>query len=354
MSEELFSDEPVRFIDLPRKDYKDPVWGVQDIWARGCRGVIGGREKAYKSHAVLDLAVSLASGKPFLDQFPVREALPVLYVNGENSPSWIRDRVMKMASHKGVAVPYTVSQNGKPPLMHLHQDDIPLAIINYPGWDLSQDKSLSRLEAKIQSTGAVCVILDPWYALCTVNQNDNTAVGNVLNALSQTQQDLNCGPLVVHHYRKTQADNPAFGGAGLSGGGVFYRWLEDGLYLEKPDDHAPLQTLISNEHRYYGPLPQMRAQWSFSAIGDWGPDDYGVDLEFLSEGSETPMQRLTDILEVEVKDGTPVPLTPLAEALGLTPKVAIRMVEKLPVYGMVKMKKRGAPVGVFRRSGNDL
>ena len=48
-------------------------WLIEDLWARAGVGIIGGAPKCCKSWLGLDLAVSVASGTPCLDTFPVAE-----------------------------------------------------------------------------------------------------------------------------------------------------------------------------------------------------------------------------------------------------------------------------------------
>jgi len=48
-------------------------WLIDTLWARAGVGIIGGAPKCCKSWLGLDLAVSVASGTPCLDTFPVAE-----------------------------------------------------------------------------------------------------------------------------------------------------------------------------------------------------------------------------------------------------------------------------------------
>ena len=48
-------------------------WLIDPLWASAGVGIIGGAPKCCKSWLGLDLAVSVASGTPCLDTFPVAE-----------------------------------------------------------------------------------------------------------------------------------------------------------------------------------------------------------------------------------------------------------------------------------------
>src|SRR6516164_11082089 len=64
--------------DFPRE------WLVEQILVGGQPGVIGGPKKGMKTSIALDLAVSLASGTPFLGVFAVPMRMRVGVISGES------------------------------------------------------------------------------------------------------------------------------------------------------------------------------------------------------------------------------------------------------------------------------
>src|SRR5690606_41428795 len=63
------------------------------IWARRSHGIVAGEPKSFKSTYVMDLAISVASGEPFLGKYPVIESGPVIYVQNENADWILKDRI---------------------------------------------------------------------------------------------------------------------------------------------------------------------------------------------------------------------------------------------------------------------
>lgn len=47
-------------------------WLVEGLWAERAVGIVGGEPKCCKSFLALDLAVSVASGRPCLRRYPVK------------------------------------------------------------------------------------------------------------------------------------------------------------------------------------------------------------------------------------------------------------------------------------------
>ena len=61
----------------------EPRWLIQGLWPADAYGVLAAQEKAGKTWAALDLAVSVACGRPWLDHFACPAPGPVLVFLGE-------------------------------------------------------------------------------------------------------------------------------------------------------------------------------------------------------------------------------------------------------------------------------
>ena len=73
---------------------------VQGLLHRSTKGVLGGSSKAGKSWILLDLAVSVATGTPFL-QWPTTQGR-VLFINLEIKESFFQGRLQALAARKGL------------------------------------------------------------------------------------------------------------------------------------------------------------------------------------------------------------------------------------------------------------
>ena len=70
----------------------------------GSHGIVAGLPKSYKSLVTTDMALSIATGQPFMNKFEVNEkgVGPTLIVQVENTPALLKDRIVKMANNKGL------------------------------------------------------------------------------------------------------------------------------------------------------------------------------------------------------------------------------------------------------------
>ncbi len=74
-------------------------WLIEGLWTAQAVGVLGGAPKCLKSFLTLEMAVSVASGSPYLAKFPIHQRGPVLLYAAEDSPSDVRLRLESLAHH---------------------------------------------------------------------------------------------------------------------------------------------------------------------------------------------------------------------------------------------------------------
>src|SRR5262245_17509013 len=96
------------------------MWLVEDILLADRAMVIGGPDKCFKTSIALDMAISLATGTPFLQEFPVARLCRVMYAAQRHD---VPD-VIAMAARIAAARGWTLEQSqlnwvwGLPRLSH--------------------------------------------------------------------------------------------------------------------------------------------------------------------------------------------------------------------------------------------
>lgn len=238
---------------------KPPGWLIGSIWTNEAHGIIAGEEKTYKSMFVQDLAVSIATGTPFLNYFPVPEDKigPVIYIQEENQESMVQDRFLKICSSRGLG-----GRRGKlPPHM-------PLSVINNNSVDLTAGDHMQEIARLVQEQGAKMLILDPFYLMTPgVDENSAAEVIPVLKNLLTIKHELNCGVIIVHHYRKQDRNNPMHGETSrISGTGSFGRWYESMLLIERSDEDNTVK--LYAKHRMSAGEPPVKVEFDMGDMGD--------------------------------------------------------------------------------------
>lgn len=147
--------------------------------------IVGGTRKALKTSIVVDMAVSVASGKPFLGTFEVPEPQPVIVISGESGGATLQNLATRVRRAKGIE-----------PLDNLYWG------LRLP--NLSFQAHLDALRRDIERTEARLCVLDPAYlATLTADNADGASnvfkMGQVLQGFGKVGVDTGCTMCLVHH-----------------------------------------------------------------------------------------------------------------------------------------------------------
>jgi len=209
-------------------------WLVEDLWAQNGVGIVGGEPKSCKSFLALDLAVSVASGRPCLGRFEVRRAGGVLLFAAEDALSAVRSRLEGIAIARGTLL-----------------ESLDIRVITAPTvrLDVAADRELLR--NTVAELRPKLLVLDPFVRLHRIDENVCGEVAPLLAFLRELNREYGPAVVLVHHARKGAGSRRA--GQALRGSSEFHAWGDSNLYLRRRGDALEL----SAEHRFaagFGPL----------------------------------------------------------------------------------------------------
>lgn len=231
-----------------REPIPKPDWAVEGIWARGAMGVIGAQPKNGKSTFATELAISLATGTPFCQHFPVRQGGRVLFVQRENSDARvISDYRILEARNLGVFATLAEEE-------HVHYDprtgeDVEwteeieifqptwtstpvLDVISNADFDLAEGEWRAWLWRLVEERGYDYLFLDPYYQVVGANENDPAAIKPVLRYHTQLKNEQGCAAIVTHH-ESDKTDGPH--ARRLLGSTYLHGWYEGALFPTRLD-----------------------------------------------------------------------------------------------------------------------
>jgi hypothetical protein len=169
----------------------EPRWLIQGIWPADAYGVLAAQEKAGKTWAALDLAVSVACGRPWLDHFACPSPGAVLVFLGEGGVRATVRRIEAIATAKGVD-PEQLA------------DRIRLCFRVPRLAAAGAGSELAAMQAELEAHPAALVVLDPLYLAAAGASGSNLYdMGAVLQAIQGICQQAGCALLVVTHWNKT-------------------------------------------------------------------------------------------------------------------------------------------------------
>lgn len=190
--ERLRSRTRSRFRAVSAAELAQPVpalqWLVQGAVADNTYGPIAGEKKTLKTQTNLSLALSVASGRPFLGHFAVPKPQPVLFYLGEGGQTPTTRRLQRLARHM----------------------DIDLASLEnfrmvFDAASLTGDEFLRSFEQHVAEESPGLVIIDPLYAFHPpdIEAQNLYARGAMLAEVQQMIPD-GATLLIADHFRKTQ------------------------------------------------------------------------------------------------------------------------------------------------------
>lgn len=215
--------------DLPDTERLDSIWDrlpelspplMEGVLRQGHKLLLAGPSKAGKSFSLIELAICIAEGQPWLG-FRCAQGR-VLYVNLE------LDRASCLHRFKDV-----YQAMGLPP-SHLDNIDI----WNLRGKSVPMDKLAPKLIRRASKQNYLAVIIDPIYKVITGDENSADQMAAFCNQFDKVCTELGCAVIYCHHHSKgAQGGKRSMDRA--SGSGVFARdpdALLDMIELELTDD----------------------------------------------------------------------------------------------------------------------
>ncbi|MBX3433284.1 MAG: bifunctional DNA primase/polymerase [Pirellulales bacterium] len=165
---------------------------VNGILVRGQPAMIAGPKKTLKTNISIDLALSLAEARPFLDRFDVKLSRRVGVMSGESGAATIQETARRVAASKQLAL-----------------NDCDAAIWCFDVPQLAKHDHIDALRSVVETHALDVLILDPTYLMMLGLGSDAGnlfIVGALLKAIGELAQETGCTPVLCHHLKKSVAE----------------------------------------------------------------------------------------------------------------------------------------------------
>jgi hypothetical protein len=201
-------------------------WLIEGLWGARAVGIAGGEPKSYKSFLALDVAVSVASGRPCLGRFHVVQPGRVVVFAGEDALEEVQYRLEGIARAAGTSLAA-----------------LDLFVITAPVVRLDQPKYRKELEETVATLKPRLLVLDPFVRMHRIDENVSAEVAPLLAYLRDLERRYEVAVLLVHHARKGAAHTR--GGQALRGSSELHAWGDSNLYVRVKGNSV----LLAIEHR---------------------------------------------------------------------------------------------------------
>lgn len=246
--------------DLFSGQEEEDSWLIDQIWDEESIGMIGGEPKAFKSMITMEMAVSVATGIPLWGKFQVNRPGPVLMIQAENSRRVARRRFGPLLASKQEDFNELA---GLPRNSHLqHADRVEIGFPHIPiqfifgRWNINSPEDIADLVQQVRDTAPRLIVIDPLYRVFFGDSNSAKDLSPVLTLLSQFRDEHQASVMLVHHFRKSDANRA---GQRLLGSVTLHAWTESSLFVQdvREDAEGIKSVRLEREFRSEGGLPHL-------------------------------------------------------------------------------------------------
>ncbi len=181
---------------------------------------------------LLDLALSVASGHPFLQRYPVYRPGPVLFMQQEDPRHLLSSRASLLRTAKegealGVKTPGTFWVTDSPELY----------LITDGGFSFGSPVARERLVDLIRNLRPSLVLLDPLYTACPAGQFF-IEMPRYIGWLRRLRDKHGCAFLLAHHTKKLNAEQGDLGREQMFGSNLMNAAIESGWIVRPSGEKA--------------------------------------------------------------------------------------------------------------------
>lgn len=246
-------------------------WLFEPVVVAGDYGVMSAQDKAGKTWAILDAAVSCAAGLPWMGLFPAGAPGPVLVFLGEGSDAKLLRRIRAVTASKG--------------LDRATGDALEIvACFRAPQLNDAQHRHL--VQRAIEKYRPKLVIVDPLYlAAGGANGADLYSMGALLGSIQHIVQAAGASLLISHHWNKTGEGSGHHRSSGV-GPGAWGRFLISVSVLSSRTDPETMETTVRLKWEFKGDeIPETEVVVARRVRAE-DPSDLGSPMHYSIEAAE--------------------------------------------------------------------
>ncbi len=258
--------QPITSAEFDAQEYST-VYLVEDILVAQQPCILAGARKSLKTTLLVEMAMSLGGGLPFLGKFATGKTRRVAVFSGESGRATLQEIARRVARTKG---------------MPLKNFDV---LWNFSVPKMSDIAAMVALEEFIEKEGAEVVILDPTYLMLNLGEGANNlfAVGEKLWVLTELIEKTGSTLVIAHHTRKNSPnpfEPPELEDIAWSG---FQEWARQWVLLGRRERYNPDN---AGDHKLwltYGGSAGHSGLWGLDAVEGVRSDPGGRrwDIELL-------------------------------------------------------------------------
>lgn len=290
--------------------------------------------ESYKTWLLLDLAVSVATGTPFLGSFDVLQTGATLIIQQEDSHTGLTDRIALIMEQKLGVMPKLEGKSWEVPKM----PDIPVYI--HPSRQLRFDdgRVLAEMEKQIEIIKPKVILIDPLYSTTSGVDNYMADLANKMMVLKTWRDKYGCSFVIAHHSKKN-LDPDSTAREDSWGSQFLNAFLEAGWQIRRNSRLAQNEIIVRRHSKVMGNLSPISLTFDISTKY---PMKYvvstrGYEPATKENGKSQPAQAyLLDLIKKN-----PVSQSEIMNQTGKTRSTVSRQIKQLESAGLVEKMPDG-------------
>lgn len=296
--------------------------------------------ESYKTWILLDLAVSVSAGVPFLGQFAVKSPGPIILIQQEDSHEGLTDRLALITEQKLGAVAKLDSEKGSWQIPTI--PDLPIYI--HPSHMLRFDnpKVLEELEEQIKTIRPRVVMIDPLYSTTAAVDNYMADLANQMMILKTWRDKYGCSFVIAHHSKKN-VDPDSTAREDSWGSQFLNAFLEAGWQIRRNSKLAQNEIVVRRHSKVMGNQAPVSLTWNISTVY---PMKYSIDIhQYESQNAQGNLARPAQDNLLDIMQDEEMTQAEICSRTGKSRSTVSRQIKQLEAAGYVVRM----PSGKYRK-----
>ena len=308
------------------------TWLIQDWLPDKSITFLVSPPESYKTWILLDLAVSISTGLPFLGQARVNKTGPAMIIQQEDSHGGLTERLALIAEQKmGMAASLG---NGAWQIPCI--PDLPVYIHPSRMLRFDNDKVLKELEEQIKTIKPRVVLIDPLYSTTSGVDNYMADLANQMMILKTWRDKYGCSFVLAHHSKKN-LDPDSTAREDSWGSQFLNAFLEAGWQVRRNQKLAPNEVVVRRHSKVMGNQAPISLTFDISTLY---PMKYQVTArQYETQAAPAPAPAQAYILEAF--DGREFTQKDVINVTGKSPSTVSRQIKQLEATGAIEKMPNG-------------
>ena len=294
--------------------------------------------ESYKTWLLLDLAVSVSAGVPFLGRYRVNSPGPTMIIQQEDSHAGLTDRLALIVEQKTGSMEDIDGDEWRIPVM----PDLPIYVHPSRMLRFDNERVLEELERQIEAIRPRVVLIDPLYSTTSSVDGYMADLANQMMVLKTWRDRYGCSFLIAHHSRKN-IDPDSTAREDSWGSQFLNAFLEAGWQIRRNPRLADNEVVVRRHSKVMGNQPPVSLTFDISTVH---PMHYRVDVRDYQAAPGQGQRRPAQASLLDIIRESPMTQAELVQATGKNRSTVSRQIRQLEAAGMVERM----PDGRFRRT----